>query len=64
MKSMKHYKKFTEKMRVRMEKGYETYKDRTLERPLNEIIKEAQDEAIDLANYSMMIYSKLEEMKK
>ena len=50
---------FIEAVRTRLEAGAEAYGDRSFERPTAELVRELQQEALDLAGWGFVLFERL-----
>lgn len=60
---VKEFLRFKASMEGRLSSGSDEFKGRTLRFAPSEIVGEMQEEAIDIANYAYMLYSRLERLR-
>jgi hypothetical protein len=54
---------FIEVVRARLEAGAEAYGDRSFERPTAELVRELQQEALDLAGWGFVLFERLRRLQ-
>ena len=64
MRYKKHFKKFVELLDKRMKKGYKEYRDKSFNRDDKSLVEEIQEELLDVCGWSVIMFAKLEELKK
>lgn len=55
--------RFVEQLRARLAKGAEEYGDTSFCRPPMDLLRELQEEALDLAGWGFVLYVRIEAMK-
>jgi len=64
MKYKEHFLEFVNLLNEKMEKGFQEYGDKSFDRDPVELINELEQEVIDISGWGMILYSRLEDMKK
>ena len=59
----KQFEEFQKKVRERMEMGEKQYGNATFSLPMNRVIAEMQQEALDYAGYGFIFWTQLEDLK-
>jgi hypothetical protein len=60
----KYFQSFCDAMDKKMAKGYETFGDKSYDRDGLSLIKEIQEELVDVAGWAQVRWGQLEELKK
>ena len=60
----KYWKPYLRNLRSRLEAGATTYGDTSFERPIPQLIQEIQEELADVSGWALVMWGRLEEMKK
>lgn len=55
---------FMSKLDARMRDGYEEYGDESFDRPLLTLIKEIEEELLDICGWGMITYSRIQDIKE
>jgi hypothetical protein len=55
--------RFVERLRAKLDRGAREYGERSFSRPLTELLTEVEDELIDTAGWSLLIWSRLERLR-
>jgi len=55
---------FAEEVRSRLEAGRQTYGDRSFSRPVPELLAELEQEALDLAGWGFVLWSRLRSLRE
>ena len=64
MKYKKHFNKFVKLLDKKMKKGYKEYGDKSFDRDVPDLIGEIEEELLDVCGSSIIIFARLEELKK
>ncbi len=64
MKFTYYWTAFTQELFEKMMKGYKEYTDESFQKDYDDILQELQNEALDLAGWGMVLWIKIEEIKK
>jgi len=64
MKYKKYFSKFTKELDKKMLRGFEEYGDRSFNLPPDKLIDEIMEEVIDISGWGMILYARLQELKK
>ena len=54
--------KFTDEMRIRMEEGEDEYGDASFQTDPAETVREIQEELLDVANWSFILWCKMDKL--
>lgn len=60
----KYFKQFVKELDNKMKVGYNEYGDKSFSRSPVELIQELEQEVIDISGWGMILYVRLEEMKR
>lgn len=64
MEYKKHFFKFVEALDKKMQAGYETYGDESFDLLAGDLVEEIQQELLDVCGWSLVLWGRLERMKK
>lgn len=64
MKFLRYYPDYEKALMEKMCKGHKTYGDKSFSMPMLQIIKEIEDELLDVNGWSIVLYGRLQELKK
>jgi hypothetical protein len=55
---------FVNLLNEKMKKGFQEYGDKSFDKDLVELINEIEEELLDICGWGMILYTRLEDMKK
>lgn len=55
---------FEEALKAKLQRGFSEYGDGSFDRPTQEILQELQEEALDLAGWGMILWSKIKRARE
>ena len=55
--------RFVARLRAKLERGAREYGDRSLSRPLTELLTEVEDELVDTAGWALLIWTRLQRLR-
>lgn len=60
----KYFSKFVKELEKRMEAGHREYGDKSFSRDPLELLGEVEEELMDISGWSLILYTRLKEIKK
>ena len=59
-----HWDQFSEELQNKLQRGFEEYGDQSFSLPPGQLLAEHQEERLDIAGWGMILWVRLEEMKR
>lgn len=56
--------RFEEALKTKLDHGYRTYGDKSFDMPLNKLLYELKQEAVDLAGWGLVVFAAIERMER